>query len=335
MGSDSEYEILHKGVLAMTEILCSTKNFIKRLETFEISPFYQSEVDSIKDVLSHERLQSSLNESTFRKYAYPKVASYDQEYRYTLRSELKQLLLHIYYLDVYISVASVSSNRGFVAAKALPVDDNRLEMNGIYHPLLQKAVPNSINIDGKNNVVFLTGANMAGKSTFMKSFGIAIYLAHMGFPVPASEFSFSVQDGMFTTINLADNINIGYSHFYSEVMRVKKVAESLGDKKFIIIFDELFRGTNVKDAYDATIAVTEAFATKRNCIFIISTHIIEAGSTLKSLCDNIYFVNLPTVMENGIPKYTYRITEGITSDRHGMIIINNEGILDILKNRKK
>ena len=144
---------------------------------------------------------------------------------------------------------------------------------------------------------------------------------------------FSVQNGMFTTINLPDNMNMGYSHFYAEVMRVKKVAESVGgSKNLIVIFDELFRGTNVKDAYDATVAVTEAFAANRNCIFIISTHIIEAGETLKERCNNINFINLPTVMEGSTPRYTFKIASGISSDRHGMIIINNEGILDILKN---
>jgi DNA mismatch repair ATPase MutS len=158
----------------------------------------------------------------------------------------------------------------------------------------------------------------------------------MGFPVPAASMEFSVQNGLFTTINLPDNINMGYSHFYAEVIRVKKVAESINrSKNLIVIFDELFRGTNVKDAYDATVAVTEAFAANKNCIFIISTHIIEAGETLRERCDNIYFINLPTVMEGSQPLYTFKIAEGITSDRHGMIIINNEGILEILKNVKK
>ena len=170
----------------------------------------------------------------------------------------------------------------------------------------------------------------------MKAFGISAYLAHMGFPVPASAMEFSVQNGLFTTINLPDNINMGYSHFYAEVIRVKKVAESIKKShNLIVIFDELFRGTNVKDAYDATVAVTEAFAAKKNCIFIISTHIIEAGETLKDRCDNIFFVNLPTIMEGSKPTYTFKLAEGITSDRHGMVIINNEGILDILNNVKQ
>jgi DNA mismatch repair ATPase MutS len=101
-----------------------------------------------------------------------------------------------------------------------------------------------------------------------------------------------------------------------------------------VIFDELFRGTNVKDAYEATVALTAAFARKRNCMFVISTHIIEAGDELKERCDNIQFTYLPTRMEGSKPVYTYQLEKGITADRHGMIIVNNEGIIDILKNKK-
>ena len=91
-----------------------------------------------------------------------------------------------------------------------------------------------------------------------------------------------------------------------------------------------FSGDHVKDAYDATLAVTEAFAGVPDCLFLISTHIIEVGVVLKERCKNIRFVYLPTKMEGGKPVYTYQLTEGITNDRHGMIIINNEKIIDII-----
>jgi len=96
----------------------------------------------------------------------------------------------------------------------------------------------------------------------------------------------------------------------------------------------LFRGTNVKDAYEGTIAITRAFAEKRNCMFVVSTHIIEAGDVLKEQCDNINFVYLPTKMDGNKPVYTYRLEQGITADRHGMIIINNERILEIIRSKK-
>ncbi|TKB95230.1 hypothetical protein FA046_16625 [Pedobacter cryophilus] len=175
---------------------------------------------------------------------------------------------------------------------------------------------------------------MAGKSTFMKSFGIAIYLSHMGFPIAAKNMAISVHEGIYTSINVTDNLNAGYSHFYAEVLRVKKVAEEVArGKNLVVIFDELFKGTNVKDAFDATVAVTEAFSELRNCSYIISTHIIEAANELKRL-NNFSFVFLPTKMQGTVPIYTYKLEDGVTEDRHGKIIIDNERIIEIILGQK-
>jgi hypothetical protein len=69
-------------------------------------------------------------------------------------------------------------------------------------------------------------------------------------------------------------------------------------------------------------------------MFVVSTHIIEAGEVLKEQCRNINFVYLPTLMEGNKPVYTHKLQSGITADRHGMVIIKNEGILDILARKK-
>jgi DNA mismatch repair ATPase MutS len=190
-------------------------------------------------------------------------------------------------------------------------------------------------MDENTPLIFLTGANMAGKSTFLRSLSTALFVAHMGFPVAATAMEFSVLDGLYTTINLPDNLGIGASHFYAEVLRVKKMATELSQgKSLFILFDELFRGTNVKDAHEATVAVTRGFARKSKSLFIISSHIVEAGEELKQL-HNIGFLFLPTCMNGHTPTYTYKLETGITDDRHGMIIIRNEGILETLKNGKK
>jgi len=77
------------------------------------------------------------------------------------------------------------------------------------------------------------------------------------------------------------------------------------------------------------LAITEAFAEYRECIFIVSTHIIEVGEALKGR-SNVQFVYMPTVMDGAHPRYTYRLQEGITEDRQGMLIIRNEGILELI-----
>src|SRR6202012_4185310 len=162
--------------------------------------------------------------------------------------------------------------------KALPGKSSYISAKGFSHPLLKNAIANDIEMTPSGNVIFLTGANMAGKSTFMKSLGVNLYLAHMGFPVAAEKIEFAVLDGIYTTINLPDDLGMGVSHFYAEVLRLKKIAKELSrSRRLLIIFDELFRGTNVKDAFEGTIVVTKAFANRQDSVFIISTTITDAG----------------------------------------------------------
>lgn len=247
------------------------------------------------------------------------------------QQSLKTLLNLTYEIEVFITVSRIGKKKGFAYGTAFPKEKNMLVATGVRHPGLDKAVSNTLSFRGNSNVLFLTGANMAGKSTLMKSAGIMMYLAHMGFPVAAVDLQFSVLDGIYSSVNVPDDLNRGYSHFYAEVLRVKKVAEEVdAGKHLFVIFDELFKGTNVKDAYDATLAVTAAFTAFTDCFFIISTHIFEVGDALKSEGDHIQFEFLPTIMEGTVPRYTYRLQKGITADRQGMIIIENEGILDML-----
>lgn len=335
MGTDTEFAMLHKGILAAIGIISGLHDFLAKADTEKMPDIYSGEINHIKEILADKQLTEMLHEKGVKKLTYAKAAEYDHLLRNVVRDNIKKILHFIYQIDVYIAVAHVATKQKFTFAEALPPEMDTLKIREMYHPQIANAVANTLCIDQHNHVIFLTGANMAGKSTFMKTLGLTLFLAHMGFPVPAEKMEFSVRDGMFTTINLPDNLNMGYSHFYAEVLRLKKVAEQLGrSRKLIVIFDELFRGTNVKDAYDATVAVTEAIATNHHCIFMISTHIIEAGETLQKLCDNIDFIYFPTLMENELPKYTYRLKPGITNDRHGMKIINNEHIIDILKSRK-
>jgi DNA mismatch repair ATPase MutS len=269
----------------------------------------------------------------FRPLSVGALVFWDHLLKSSLQKEMKEVLRFIDELDVNIAVSHTARSRGFIYSMALPATENVFSANGLYHPCLNQAVGNPIQLDKENNVLFLTGANMAGKSTLMKSIGIGFYPAHMGFPVAATQLSFSVRQGLYSSINVADNISLGYSHFYAEVVRVKQAALAVASgKKLLLMFDELFKGTNVKDAYDGTLAVTEAFGAYDDCLFIVSTHIIEVGEALKQN-RHIRFVYLPTVMEGSRPRYTYQLKEGITEDRQGMMIIKNEGILELLNSQ--
>jgi DNA mismatch repair protein MutS len=326
---DNTTQLIMKGVASLMEILKTSHDFLQQLSLPDGHPYAQEKAALLK-LLTMPVFAPAFSQKG--KPNFTQTAEFDILFRFRYREEIQQLLQRIYHLDLYMSIARVATERKFAFAKALPGNTLHLQLEQVFHPGVAKAVPNTIHIGPDGNVIFLTGANMAGKSTFMKSMSIAMFLAHMGFPVPAASMEFSAMEGIYTTINLPDNLGMGASHFYAEVLRVKKMAAELSQgKKLFIVFDELFRGTNVKDAYEATIAITKGFARRLNSLFVISTHIIEAADVLKAATPNVRFVFLPTRMNGNMPVYTYTLEEGVTDDRHGMIIINNEGILDILE----
>jgi DNA mismatch repair protein MutS len=335
LSADGDYTVIVHGIGAIAQIVRTLARFVQETRPSAESTAYREELDEMAALLRHEAFAAAGAEALRGKLSYRQVVDADKELRFRHRRPVQQLLEHIYQLDVYLTVAQVASQRRYVFPVAVEKERHTMRLIGVRHPLVSNAVGNTLTVTPQRNLVFLTGANMAGKSTFMKSVAIAFYVAHVGFPVAAEAMEFSVADGLYTTINLSDDLNAGVSHFYAEVLRIKQIARELsGERRLLIMFDELFRGTNVRDAHEGTVAVTQAFAARADCMFVISTHIIEAGEVLRGQCENIQFVFMPTRMEGTTPVYPYRLESGITSDRHGMVIINNERILEILRSRK-
>ena len=329
MGLKQEYDLVNNGLSVSLKILQQISQVVNKLLQQDPRGAMAETLQNIKKIFEENKLSSISSETGHLSFL--QSIRYDHLLRVALRNEMTAIMQFIHELDLNIAVAVTARKRGFTYATALPAHEQRLEMEEVFHPGIEKAVANSVELDANSNMIFLTGANMAGKSTYMKSFGIAVYLAHMGFPVPARSMVFSVKEGIYTSINVPDNLNMGYSHFYAEVLRVKNIAQEVSrPKNLVVIFDELFKGTNVKDAYDATLAVSEAFGAHRNCFFIISTHIVEVGEVLKQRSNNVQFTYMPTEMKGSQPVYTYRSATGISSDRHGMMIIQNEKILEMI-----
>ncbi len=172
---------------------------------------------------------------------------------------------------------------------------------------------------------------MAGKSTFIKSVGTAVFLAHIGMGVPAQYMQLSLFDGLLSNINVADNLGKGESYFYNEVQRVKSTITKISDgRKWLILIDELFKGTNVEDAMKCSSTVIEGLLKITNSLFILSTHLYEIGEGLKKY-PNINFNYFETAVKNDQLLFSYQLNEGISNDRLGYLILKNEGVVDMLE----
>ncbi len=329
---DEAHGILLAGLLATVHALRVVYRFVTDLETRDPQGPFVRQLREAKVILEDARLSRVLRDDRPEEWGLTVIAQQDYLLRTGFRAKLEQVRRLLAELDVYIAVGNLAKDNGFGYAQALAAEADVVRITDLRHPAVSKAVGNDITLDTGVNMLFLTGANMAGKSTLMKSFGIALYLAHIGFPVAADEMVFSMRDGLFSSINVSDDLGQGYSHFYAEVLRVKKVAGAVASgRRLVVLFDELFKGTNVKDAYDGTLAVTEAFARYRQSLFIISTHIVETGEALRERQDNLRYAYLPTILDSDKPRYSYRLQDGIAADRVGMRIIENEQIISIIK----
>ena len=108
---------------------------------------------------------------------------------------------------------------------------------------------------------------------------------------------------------------------------VERVREA-GD--VVVVFDELFRGTNVKDAYDASFAVVDGLARLKQGVFVISSHIVEVAEVLKRE-SSVDFRFFEINMETGEPRYTYRLREGVSDERIGMYILRKERVVALIE----
>lgn len=335
ISTGADYYLLKKGVMStiglVKDMYSLTQSLDEIFKTGDCPDILKRNNDRILSILKHPDFKEMLSDEKLNSY---QVAKYDYTFRSSRKSDIEFIHNLIYEYDAYYSIAKAMSLYGFIYPEFVDTNENCFQVKGLYHPLLDNAIVNDIELGDKNNLIFVSGPNMAGKSTFLKALGIAGYLAHIGFPVPAKEMKLSLLSGIFTTINITDNLSSGYSHFYAEVMRIKDVALKLKtNNNMLVIFDELFRGTNVKDAYDGTLAVTKAFARIETSFFVISSHIVEVADALKNE-KNIKFGYLDIEQKDGHPIYTFKLKEGVSEVRLGMYIINKEGLIELIENAK-
>jgi DNA mismatch repair ATPase MutS len=184
--------------------------------------------------------------------------------------------------------------------------------------------------------MLLTGANMSGKTTFMRALGVAALLAHLGMGVPAAHMQIGFLYGIITNMHVEDDILKGESYFFAEVQRMKMTAEQLLQKgPHLVLMDELFKGTNVHDAYECTRAVIEGLLHHSQHVMILSTHLHEVAQHFSNntAISFAYFVTEMAADEQF--HFTYELKKGISNDRIGYRILQKEGVLDLLQRGTK
>jgi DNA mismatch repair protein MutS len=323
----------HAGLLTMRKFLGQLQGFVHKHSSEENLPSRISQIlKEISNFLSNSETAVFMKEVNGGEVALKYVYRFDNLFRSEVLNEALNLIEICFELDVYLAFSDIIEEKNFTFPEIVSADTPIFNVKGLYHPFIKDPICYDLNLSDGNGFIFLTGPNMAGKTTFLKACGVSLYLAHLGLAVPAESMEITIFDSLVSSIETQDDLQLGYSYFYSEVRRVKSVAETIrSSESAFIILDELFKGTNVHDAYEASKKVIQGFSNWKNHIYFLSSHLIELveDEETKKLMNCKCF---DAEVIDGEFHFPYTLNDGVSDKRLGLMILEREKVFEILNN---
>jgi len=330
-GDFRPYAKIYRGVQLASKLVRGVRHFIAHPELHrteargEIVPFL-SELAT----LAERPAFGTITERDEAGAGALRVIRIDRLFRAREREALERILELVYEIDALVAMSDTCERLGWVVPE---VEEGPLRITGedIVQPFVASAVANPIRLGESQHLLFLTGPNMAGKTTYLRSCGIALYLAHIGMAVPAKSFRFTPCERLFSSINITDDVRSGVSFFRAEALRVKAIVHAVTDgQRVVAMMDEPFKGTNVMDALDASRAVLEGFIDRPECLFMISSHLIELGEGMRQ-SGRVDCRRFEANEEDGRLRFDYVLRPGVSAQRLGMRVLREEGIFSMLE----
>lgn len=285
----------------------------------------------IRALLSRRELQDLVNKKLDAIFSLKENLYFGRFLYFSFKAQFRELTEIYYQLDAWYSMAMAVRKYKLSFPEFIDSEEPIIQAEKIYHILLPEPISYDIILSPQSHFLFLTGANMSGKSTFIKSLGVSVYLAHLGMGVPAARLQLSLFDGILTNINVEDNIVKGESYFFNEVQRIKNTILTINNgRKWLVLIDELFKGTNIQDAMRCSLAVIEGLVKIQNSLFVLSTHLYEIGDEIRTY-PSISFKYFETSIQNDKLHFSYQLKDGISNDRFGYFILKTEKVVDLLE----
>ena len=230
--------------------------------------------------------------------------------------------------DALSSVANFAFNNPDYTYPKPVVDRFRFEASNLGHPLIPKTecVTNNITISDWNQYCIVTGANMSGKSTFLRSVGTNYVLAMIGAPVFATSFVFFPLM-LHSSIRTNDSLSRKESFFYAELKRLKGIITELenGQRTFILL-DEILKGTNSRDKQAGSIALLEQLI-KYQSVGLIATHDLVLGDLIRNYPENIRNLCFEIHIVEDEMSIDYKLQDGVCQNLNATFLMKKMGIL--------
>jgi hypothetical protein len=244
----------------------------------------------------------------------------------SMRHAIEELLSAITRFDAFCSLATASATMNGVLPHLEQRGNAQMILEGLWHPLLATGKPNDVRLAHNERVLIITGPNMAGKSTLLRAMGVAVYCAHLGMTVTARCAHIPWHDELMVSISARDNLQRGESLYLAEVRRVRVIVEAVERGRAVLaIFDEVFRGTNIKDATEATALLVDGLACAAHGTFVIASHLADVAESRKASAGVTCWC-MEVITVDGTLHFTYKMQHGVSDVHLGMILLDAEGV---------
>ncbi|NQX81518.1 MAG: DNA mismatch repair protein [Flavobacteriaceae bacterium] len=239
--------------------------------------------------------------------------------------DMKRWLSIIGEVEALSSLANFSANNPDFTFPKLNSNLN-IKIEGLGHPLISKAkrVCSDVSFND-NNFIILTGSNMSGKSTFLRSLGVNMILTGIGAPICSSKADIHPLN-VIVSMRQSDSLSDGESYFFAEVKRLKQIMDSLDSERCFVLLDEIFRGTNSDDKQTGTIEVIKKIIGK-NAIGAIATHDLEVCDTTNDYPDKLINKCFEVEIIDDELHFDYKLRDGICKNKSATFIIKKMGII--------
>ena len=249
-----------------------------------------------------------------------------ERWKHRNRNLVKSWINAISEFEVLNSLAGFAYSNPDFAFPEIKDEPYNIKFEMLGHPLIkpESRVTNHFSLKGSGRITMITGSNMAGKSTFLRTVGVNLILALMGAPCCAKSGQVSHMK-MFTSMRTQDNLEEGISSFYAELKRVEQLLILIkSGQPIFFMLDEMFKGTNSKDRYKGGVSLIKQLS-ELNAFGIISTHDLElaklAGNHMK-----VSNQSFNSKIRDGELSFNYKLTDGICTDFNASELMKKSGI---------
>lgn len=296
-----------------------------RINLKDFPETYRADLKRILVFLSFLELRKYEEMIRERKFKYKHVKEITAKIS-KLKSDNK---IDLFWEDLFLFESYLSINKAIITKKfVFPTFDKKaINLTEFYHPILKNPIKNDFS--STCNVIVLNGPNMSGKSTFLKSISLCIYLGNLGLGIPASAGIIPFCNNYSIGINKRDDILNGYSHFMTEIVNLKNVVVNAAEgKRCFAVFDEIFNGTNIEDALEICKTTIQGLSQYKDSYFFISTHLQELKNFTNSNVSTFY---LDCELIDSTPTFTYKLKKGWSDIKVGRILFDKEGLNELLQ----